>query len=82
MTRKYYKCVCTHCGRTFMAQSPDAEYCLRKECRMAKKGPALITRKCHDCGKKTTNYRCNACWRAYREKHGIKLNPSDDGLAI
>ena len=27
-------------------------------------------RKCHDCGKPTTDYRCSKCWAKLRSKHG------------
>lgn len=27
-------------------------------------------RKCHDCGKPTTDYRCSKCWAKLRAKHG------------
>ena len=29
-------------------------------------GPPKYSRKCHDCGKPTNNYRCDACWRRIR----------------
>ena len=28
------------------------------------------TRRCHDCGHPTSNYRCNECWKKLREKGG------------
>lgn len=31
------------------------------------------TRKCHDCGKPTTNYRCAQCRMRFLAKHGISL---------
>ena len=36
-------------------------------------------RKCHDCGKKTTQYRCNACWLKFRKKNGVSIyNPEEE----
>lgn len=31
-------------------------------------------RKCHDCGKPTWNYRCEACQRLWRAKHDVCLD--------
>ena len=31
-------------------------------------------RRCHDCGKPTTNYRCPTCLRAWRLKHGVPMD--------
>lgn len=35
------------------------------------KNSGLSERKCHDCGARTTDYRCPKCQRKWREKHGI-----------
>lgn len=34
-----------------------------RQCRLATSGGY---RKCHDCGRPTTNYRCSACWAKLR----------------
>ena len=36
-------------------------------------------RHCHDCGKPTTNYRCEACWERLRKKHGV---PADGDVNV
>lgn len=28
-------------------------------------------RKCHDCGRPTSDYRCPACWAKLRREHGL-----------
>lgn len=30
-----------------------------------------LNRKCHDCGKLTSNYRCPACLKKWREKNHV-----------
>lgn len=30
-----------------------------------------VKRRCHDCGKPTSNYRCEDCWQKLRVKHGL-----------
>ena len=35
-------------------------------------------RKCHDCGKKTRNFRCDACWTAIRAKVTSCDHPDDE----
>lgn len=47
--------------------------------KLAQKGhivtsPIQKKRHCHDCGKVTTNYRCDDCWKKWRKKHGVSLN--------
>ena len=34
----------------------------------------VYTRQCHDCGKRTNNYRCNECLEAWKTKHGVSSN--------
>ena len=34
----------------------------------------VYTRQCHDCGKRTNNYRCNECLEAWKIKHGVSSN--------
>ena len=34
----------------------------------------LYTRKCHDCGIKTNNYRCQKCLEEWKVKHGVIPN--------
>ena len=38
----------------------------------------LYVRRCHDCGKRTTNYRCEKCWKKYRDDEALAtLSPFD-----
>lgn len=39
---------------------------------------ALYLHKCHDCDRKTTDYRCPACLRKWRLKNGVNLNADDE----
>lgn len=34
----------------------------------------VYTRRCHDCGRPTTDYRCPACWAKLRRKGGYNLS--------
>lgn len=34
-----------------------------------------VTRRCHDCGQPTHNYRCAACWRKLRKTNGSGIDP-------
>ena len=36
------------------------------------------TRKCHDCGKPTNNYRCEECWRKLRERRSGSYSQDPD----
>ncbi len=33
------------------------------------------SRRCHDCGKKTNNYRCEACWAKLRGTSEYYISP-------
>lgn len=44
------------------------------EMSAAKSGTA--SRACHDCGRRTTDYRCPACRAAFRKRHGVAENAS------
>ena len=39
--------------------------------------PAVYTRKCHDCGKPTNDYRCPKCWQKIRSRHGVSVETVD-----
>lgn len=38
------------------------------------------TRNCHDCGKPTSNYRCNDCWVKWKIKNNIPIYAKEDNL--
>lgn len=40
---------------------------------------AQPNRKCHDCGKKTNDYRCPKCLARWRAKHGVSPNAVENG---
>jgi hypothetical protein len=71
--------VCTECQKeqpmeAFVGANGHAN--LRKciDCRL-KERPiyALAMRRCHECGRLTTDYRCPVCLDAWRKKHGVRL---------
>lgn len=77
--------VCRMCGREFeytgkgsgrlcpTCLENQAEYHKRiKELDKSLFKPKL--RKCHDCPRLTTDYRCPECLRKWREKHGVRIN--------
>ena len=37
-------------------------------------GIKIFTRACHDCGRKTTDYRCSSCLAKWRAEHKIQEN--------
>ena len=39
--------------------------------------PALYSRKCHDCGKPTNDYRCPKCWQKIRSRDCIPMDVLD-----
>ncbi len=47
--------------------------CVSCEDKLLKK--AGITRRCHDCGRPTNNYRCVSCWRKLRDSNGNGIDP-------
>ena len=40
----------------------------------------LSRRKCHDCGKPTTDYRCPACLAAWRRRNGVSSRGEDEDI--
>ena len=49
--------------------------------RLPKKEPPvfeLSRRKCHDCGRPTTDYRCPKCLAAFRARNGISVYGKDE----
>lgn len=76
--------VCPICGNKFKPKFDQARYCsdeCRKQARRAYQVQRqaqirndLIpppTRKCHDCGKPTSNYRCAECQAKWRAKYAV-----------
>lgn len=39
-------------------------------------------RKCHDCGKKTNNYRCLKCWMKFWKKFDIPIEEAQNEMDI
>ena len=41
--------------------------------------PGIIRkRRCHDCSRRTYNYRCEACWAKLREPEALDITPFDE----
>lgn len=38
----------------------------------------IFVRRCHDCGRATSDYRCPACLRKWRLKNGVLLDAKDE----
>lgn len=43
---------------------------------MSAEKSGTASRACHDCGKPTTDYRCPACQKAFRQRHGVAADAS------
>lgn len=43
-----------------------------------KQTKGIFPRKCHDCGKPTSDYRCQECWKKWRRKHGVSVDGKED----
>ena len=64
---------CPVCGKEFTAYVWNKRYC-SDECYMKahalglknKRNSRSMTRKCHDCGRPTNNWLCQACWHKRR----------------
>ena len=41
-------------------------------------GGSYYMRKCHDCGRPTTNYRCDKCLTKWKIKNGVKIYTKED----
>lgn len=78
---------CQVCGATFHGSAGQI-YCSVK-CRykaqaqnvtkiMREKRALKATRRCHDCGKPTPDYRCPKCLAKWRKKHGV----SEDAVRL
>lgn len=67
--------VCPHCGRIVHGHG-NARFC-GEPCRRAwerrqrRAEGGTSVRVCHDCGRRTTDYRCPACRAAFRQRHGV-----------
>lgn len=48
------------------------------ERRMFKKVEAEHKRRCVDCGRLITDYRCKSCWEKLRKRNGIPCNQEGD----
>ena len=76
---------CTHCGKTFEGHG-NALFC-SEACKkahlssshreVATKEPTHgLLRKCHDCGRATTDYRCPVCQKKFRQRHNVSPEAS------
>ena len=78
------KKTCPVCGKEFVPYSEAQKFCcttcrkqaaIKGRVKSIKKG-SRRTRRCHDCGKPTDNYRCEKCWYKLRSKLGLTLDVS------
>lgn len=67
--------VCPHCGRIVHGHG-NARFCgeacrraWERRQRRAERGTSV--RACHDCGRRTTDYRCPACREKFRQRYGV-----------
>lgn len=69
---------CKRCGKVFFHSSLWVRLC--PECRdvcATERSHSIPRRVCHDCGKATANYRCDACWARFRAKHDVPQDVLD-----
>lgn len=74
--RRYCSLDCSKIGevrRQMKKRLAAKERRLKGECAPAK-ATEILRRKCHDCGRPTSDYRCPACLRAWRQKHGVPVD--------
>ena len=80
--------ICRNCGAIFDASYGSQLYCcnecrlehtgrikpavVREEIEVPVDEQPIFLRKCHDCGRPTTNYRCDKCLSKWRRKHHVK----------
>ena len=69
--------ICPVCGANFTTGRIGKVYCSRRcakaaERELMEKGE--VRRRCHDCGRPTTDYRCPACWRRLRATYDNEYN--------
>ncbi|MCX4310287.1 MAG: hypothetical protein OSJ28_08305 [Desulfovibrio sp.] len=82
--------VCKRCGKPIRTEFAFCSLCRKRLLDVEKKRQmddlaemqatrTAAKRHCHDCGKPTTNYRCEACWERLRKKHGV---PADGDVNV
>ena len=70
-------CCCKPCGQKLYSRKRQTEEgkkqaLANREAREATAASTALTkhqRRCHDCGKPCTNYRCTSCWRKRAQKY-------------
>lgn len=72
-----FKGICLCCGEEFTTQIAHQKFCSKKCRERWRKGLINLapppTRKCHDCGTFTYDYRCPDCLAKWREKHHVDI---------
>lgn len=81
--------VCPVCGKQFQSERGH-KYCSEECRRQARKESYAqqskqvscdltppLTRKCHDCGAPTSNYRCPRCLSDWKIKHAVSAGAGD-----
>ena len=80
--------ICPKCGESFTPKHFNQIYCspqckeIMPHCSRPQKKPSSGKRVCHDCGKPTTNYRCDECWAKLRRRNGLAIADTDEEMAI
>ena len=73
--------VCEQCGKPFYGHG-NARFCCAacrrrhdraksEERKLLSKPGAVAMRACHDCGRPTTDYRCQDCQKAFRQRYCV-----------
>lgn len=65
---------CLRCGKAFEPVRWNEKLC--PSCRPY--NTSFGDRRCHDCGRRTTNYRCPACTVKWRAKNGLTLSSGEE----
>lgn len=84
---RMWKKICPVCGTAFETGLKYTKYCPKHRGFKVRRSPGkgkpqkpvyesktqgtTSSRACHDCGRRTTDYRCPACQKAFRQRHGV-----------
>ena len=80
---------CQVCGRFFEPLTQEQKYCCQwcekraekysKEKQTPQEQPQRV---CHDCGKRTTDYRCPACLKEWKRRNGVTASADNFAHAV
>ena len=71
---------CIYCGQVFEAKDTRSKVCAKcgRERNYVYVEKPIITRKCHDCGKPTNDYRCETCLGKWRARNDVPICGGDE----